>query len=94
MTASGETSAVAGLKMLAVRVVDWLRRQSERGLWQGGRRIVAEVCRCVCHLLHSTSDTPPARRVAPVVAAPTAGTHQGSILLRHAIVLRAPPAFA
>jgi hypothetical protein len=77
--------------LLAAAGAGWWMRRGERRVWEHARRVLSAVCRCVCHLLH---DAPPVDVEAAVVVIPRSrvGTHRGRLALRHAIVLRGPPA--
>lgn len=79
--------------LLAALVVGWWLREGERRAWQGARRAVAAVCRCVCHLLDAAPGTRFASRARPVIPAPDPELPGTRVVLRHAIVPHAPPAF-
>jgi hypothetical protein len=79
--------------LLAAAGAGWWMRRGERRVWEHARRVVNAVGRCVCHLLHGA---PPVDAAAAVVLIPTSGvgTRRGRLVLRHVIVLRAPPTLA
>jgi hypothetical protein len=76
---------------LAALVTSWWLRRGEQRLWEGARRVMAAVCRCVCHLLRTAPHAGANCHTVRVIPAPESGARRFRILLRHAIVLRGPP---